>query len=74
MVKKISQLYLDARKALMIKEDPQTAGLMARNILCHFSGKPQEQIVADGEQYASEEVGAAVDCAVARLLAGEPLA
>lgn len=58
----------------MIKEDPQTAGLMARNILCHFSGKPQEQIVADGEQYASEEVCAAVDFAVARLLAGEPLA
>lgn len=74
MVKKISQLYLDARKALMAKEDAQTSGLMARNVLCHVSGMSQEQVVAAKEQYASEEVCAAVDFAVARLLAGEPLA
>lgn len=73
-MKKISQLYLDARKALMAKEDPQTAGLIARNILCHITGKPQEEIIADREQYASEEVCAKTDFSVARILAGEPLA
>ena len=43
MVKKLSDLYLDARKALMQTEDRDTASFMARNLLCHFSGKSQEK-------------------------------
>ena len=74
MVKKFSQLYLDARRALMEKEDAETAGLMARNVLCYCSGKTQEQFLADRELYAPEEVCEAVEAAVGRLLAGEPLA
>ena len=74
MVKTLSQLYLEARRAFLVNEDPQTAGLMARNLLCHVSGKTNEAILADRDKYASEEVCAAMEKASARILAGEPLA
>ncbi len=74
MVKQYSQLYLDARRALLFQEDPQTAGMMARSLLCHASGKSQEAILADRDLYAPEEVCRKVDSGVKRLLAGEPLA
>ncbi len=74
MVKKLSELYLDARRALMTQEDQQTASLMARNLLCHVTGKSQETILADREMYASEQACAAMESSVARILAGEPLA
>ena len=74
MVRTYSQIYLDARKKLLATEDSQTAGFMARQLLCSLSGKSQEQIVADMELYASEELDAKMDAAVSRLLAGEPLA
>ena len=38
MVKKLSDLYLDARKAFLETEDNQTASLLARNLLCHVTG------------------------------------
>lgn len=74
MVKKFSQLYLDARRAFMEKEDQQTASLLARNLLCYVSGKSQEAIVADREKYACETVCEAMESAVKRILADEPLA
>ncbi len=74
MVKKLSQLYLEARKALMISEDVQSASLIARNLLCFASGKTQEQILSDRELYASEAVCEAMDGALRRYLDGEPLA
>ena len=74
MVKQYSQLYLEARRALLTAEDQQTASLYARELLCHVSGKTQEQILAARDLYASEEVCDAVDAAVARLVTGEPLA
>lgn len=74
MVKTYSQLYLDARKLLMASEDAQTAGFIARQLLCHVSGKTPEQILADKELYASEEICACYDFAVHRVLSGEPLA
>ena len=74
MVKKLSQLYLDARKALAEREDKQTASLLARNLLCHVTGKSQETLLADLEMYASGAVCADMDAAMARILAGEPLA
>ena len=74
MVKQYSQLYLEARRALLTTEDQQTASLYARELLCHVSGKTQEQILAARDLYASEEVCDAVDAAVARLVTGEPLA
>ena len=74
MVKKLSELYLDARRALMASEDQQSASLLARNLLCHFSGKTQEQFLAEREMYASEAVCKAVEDAVHSVLEGEPLA
>ncbi len=74
MVKKYSDLYLSCRRALMQQEDAATAGLMARNLLAHYSGKSQEEILANGDLYASEEIGKKMEEATARLLKDEPLA
>ena len=74
MVKKFSQLYLDARRALMTQEDQETASLLARNLLCYVSGKTQEQVIADREKYACEQVCLDMESSVQRLLEGEPLA
>ncbi len=74
MVKKISELYLDARRILMETEDQNSASMLARNLLCHYTGKTQEQILSDREMYASEEACSNVEQAVRRLQAGEPLA
>ena len=74
MVKKYSQLYLDARRSFMETEDQESASLLARNLLCFVSGKTQEQIIADREKYACEAVCEAMDAAVRRILDGEPLA
>lgn len=74
MVKQYSQLYLEARRALLKTEDTQTASLYARNLLCFVSGKTQEQLLAAENLYASEEVCEAVEKAVQRLVDGEPLA
>ena len=74
MVIKLSQLYLDARKELSRKEDLQTASFMARNLLCHITGKSQEQLIADFDTYATEKESAEMASAVWRVLAGTPLA
>ena len=74
MVKKLSDLYLEARRALLDTEDPQSASLIARNLLCKFTGKTQEQILADRETYASEEVCREMADAIVRIRRGEPLA
>ena len=74
MVKQYSQLYLEARRALLTTEDRQTASLYARNLLCHVSGKTQEQLLAAENLYASVEGCKAVEMAVDRLGGGEPLA
>ncbi len=74
MVKKLSQLYLDARRVLSETEDKQSASLLARDLLCHVTGKTREQLIADMEMYASQAVSEAMEAAVARVIAGEPLA
>ena len=74
MVKTLSTLYLEARRAFMTQEDQQTSSLLARNLLCHITGKSQEAVIADREMYASEAQCAEMDTAVTRILAGEPLA
>ena len=74
MVKKISDLYLDARKAFMETEDNQTASLLARNLLCHITGMSQEQILAQRDSAVSEELCRGMESAVRRILQGEPIA
>lgn len=73
MVKKFSDLYLDARKAFLPTEGMYAANL-ARELLCAASGKTAEAIIADRDLYASEEVCRRMESMVRRKLAGEPLA
>lgn len=73
-MKKYSELYLDARRDLLKQEDAQSASLLARNLICHVSGKTPEAFVADRELYAPEPVAEAMEAAVNRILEGEPLA
>lgn len=74
MVKKYAQLYLEARRTFLQQEDQQTASLLARHLLCYVSGKSHEQIVADREMYASQQVCDEMEAAVRRVMEGEPLA
>ena len=74
MVKKLSELYLEARRALSQQEDKQSASLLARNLLCHATGKTQEQLLADLELYGSQAVCEEMERSLQRALAGEPLA
>ena len=74
MVKKYSQLYLEARRRFMLQEPEHTASVLARSLLCYVSGKTHEQIIAQRETYASEAVCDAMESAVDRVMAGEPLA
>ena len=73
MVKQYANLYLDTRRALLKQEDAQTAGMIARYLLCHVSGQPQEYILAHQDLYASEEICRGVEQGLKRLLQEEPL-
>lgn len=72
MVKKYADLFLDARRALLPQEG-QFAANVARELLCAASGKTAEQIIADRELYASQEVCELMDSFVQRKLRGEPM-
>ena len=74
MVKKYGDLYLDTRRALLETEDAQSAGMIARQLVCHVTGQTQEYILANRDLYASEEAVIAIEKALKRLLEGEPLA
>ena len=74
MVKKYGDLYLDTRRALLASEDAQTAGMMAKQLLCHASGKTTEFILTNRDMYAGEETVKAVEKLLSRLMDGEPLA
>ena len=73
MVKKYSDLYLDARKAFLPTEG-QMAANSARELLSFVTGKTQEEIIRDRDLYASEEICRRMEDLTARKLAGEPLA
>ena len=74
MVKKLSELYLDTRRALMETEDADFAGALARQLICHVTGKSLEQYLADREMYVADDVICSTQALVARAKAGEPLA
>ena len=74
MVKTYSQLYLDARRTLMQANDAQEAGFIARQLVCHCTGKTWEQLLADGSIYAPEDVCDQLPFLTLRVLKGEPLA
>lgn len=73
MVKTYGNLYLDTRRALIGVEDPDTAGMVARYLICFVSGKTQEYILSHKEIYAPEDVCKGVEEGLQRLLKEEPL-
>lgn len=68
------ELYMYARNVLTQVEDQQRAGLIARDLICTFSGKTAEQMLASLEYGADPEVVSRVKDGVRRLLDDEPLA
>ena len=74
MVKKYSDLYVEACRNISMKEDQQTAGFYARNLLCKAANLPYEQILARRDMYASQETCDAMEESVKRVLRGEPIA
>ena len=72
MVKTYADLFLDARRALL-KQEGQFAANVARELVCAASGKSAEQIIADRELYASEEICELTESFVQRRLRGEPM-
>ncbi|MCI6228469.1 MAG: peptide chain release factor N(5)-glutamine methyltransferase [Candidatus Faecousia sp.] len=74
MVKQYGALYQDTRRRLLETEDAQDAGVLARMLICHVSGKEHAQFLADRDLYASEAIVEGVEKGLKRLLAGEPIA
>ena len=74
MVKKYGDLYQDTRRALLATENARDAGVLARMLVCHASGKTQAEFLADRDLYASEEIVKGVNEGLKRLLEGEPVA
>ena len=68
------ELYLAARSALSQRDDPQAAGVIARDLLCTFSEKTPEQMLQDIDQPVDQETAARVNDGINRLLDEEPLA
>ncbi len=74
MVKTYADLYQSARQSLLLRETPQDAGMLARQLLCHVTGSTQEQVIAQRDTPVTQEDEEAMDRALARLMMGEPLA
>ena len=74
MVKKLSDLYLEARRALLTQEEPSDASFLARELLCHITGLSREKVIAGTDYYVQDAQCQEMDQAVQRLLSGEPLA
>ena len=74
MVKQYGTLYQDTRRALLETELPEDAGVLARMLICHVSGKDHAQFLADRDLYAGEDIVEGVEAGLKRLLSGEPIA
>ena len=74
MVTQYGTLYQDTRRALLETESAQDAGLLARMLICHVTGKDQAQFLAERDLYAPEDVVKGVQAGLERLLKGEPIA
>jgi len=74
VVKQYGVLYQDTRRALLQTENLQDAGVLARMLVCHASGKSQAEFLADRDLYASEKIVEEVERNLQRLLDQEPIA
>ena len=73
MAKTYNDLYLDLRQRLR-KAGVDAAQLEARELICHSSGKSQEEFLKDSRLYAPSPVEEQLAVDVQRRLAGEPVA
>ena len=74
MVKTYGEIYQDTRRRLLETENAQDAGVLARMLICHVSGKSHARFLADRDLYAGETIVEGVEKGLKRLLAGEPIA
>lgn len=74
MVTQYGTLYQDTRRALLETESAQDAGVLARMLICHVTGKDQAQFLTERDLYAPEDVVKGVHAGLERLLKGEPIA
>ena len=74
MVMTLSELYLQTRRTLLTKEDVDSATFLARELLAYVTGKTKEQVIAQMQNYVSDDVCTNVSALTQRILAGEPLA
>lgn len=74
MVTQYGTLYQDTRRALLETESAQDAGVLARMLICHVTGKDQAQFLAERDLYAPEDMVKGVHAGLERLLKGEPIA
>ena len=65
---------MEIRQALLAQEDAQSAGFIARNLICCVTGKTQEQMLAEREHYVSDIQCQQIEQYTQRILSGEPLA
>ena len=72
MVKKYADLYLEARRQLLPKEGEYAANV-ARELICAASGKTAEELIANRDLYATEEVCRLAEEYVGRYVEGEPM-
>lgn len=68
------ELYLSTRNALCQTESQQSAALIARDLICTFSGKTPEQLLTQMNLGAEDALVTRVRDGVRRLLRDEPLA
>lgn len=73
MVKTYGELYLRTRDRLLLTENPEAAGPMARDIVSTLAGMSQEGFLAERDRPVPEALAARVEGAVDRYLGGEPL-
>lgn len=67
-------VYLSARSSLQKIQDDQSAGVIARDLLCTFSGKTPEQLIQEIDKQADKSVTDRVFDGIERLKNEEPLA
>ena len=70
----LSELFRQIRRALLAKEDADSASFIAKQLLCKATGKSKEQILADLQMFVSDDICRAAVQMTQRILTGEPLA
>ena len=70
----LAELYRNIRMMLLRREDKDSATFLARELLCHVTGKTREQLATMGDQVVSDSTNGRATQLATRLLTGEPLA